>query len=777
MFLSVSASHAGPPAVSTQNNDSSRTGANLNETLLTPANVNVASFGKLGTLSLDANVNGQVLYVPNLTINGAVHNVIFAYTSNNSNNSPCSLYAFDADSPTASSPLWHTKLPNSAEWTTCTPVIDLSATPPTLYAVTKDTNDNGPTHLRAFDITTGNERTGSPITIAASVPGTGDGSTNGVVSFDTTHANCRPGLLLLNGVVYIAFAHNSDSFPYHGWVFGYSYNGSAFTQTAVFCTDPNGGEAGIWHAGKGLVADSNNNLYCATGNGTFDAASGGTSYGMSYLKLGTPSLNVLDYFTPYDELGNSDADLDLAGAGIVGIPGTDRIFGGATKFGSVFLLDTTNMGRFTAGGPDRCVQRLDNVSANDDVGQNPICWDATALKYVYLWPSGSNLLQFKYDPAVNQLNPAGIYKQTSSITSGGSLAVTANGSTNGILWAVGNNSVFHAFNATDVSQPELWNSSMNSSRDSLGSVGHFQFPTIVNGKAYVPTGSASIVVYGPIQASAPTLSSLAISPASVVGGNGNTATGTVTLTGPAPANGAQVSLSSNNGAASVPGSVTVAQGATTAQFTINTSAVTSATTVTVSATYGTTRTSTLSVQPAGTSHQLNLVPLADSYVRAGTYYSNNNYGSQNLLIVETAANNNSNSANRASYLKFDLTGVNFIPTSAILTLTVNSGSYPYGSTETLNVYDVRNTSWTESGITYNNAPGLNGSTFSSTGTLITSVGASLKTGTVTIDLTAYVKACAGQIVTLQLIDPNAESRAGYFNSKEASSGPPTLTVQ
>ncbi len=142
------------------------------------------------------------------------------------------------------------------------------------------------------------------------------------------------------------------------------------------------------------------------------------------------------------------------------------------------------------------MQRLNNISNNDNVGQNPIVWDAGTVKYAYVWPSGYQARQFRYDTTQNQLNPAGIWKQTTNATNGGSLTVTANGNTGGILWAADNNGVFHAFDATDLSKPELWNSSQNSARDSLGSVGHFQFPTVVNGKAYVPTGGASIAVYG-----------------------------------------------------------------------------------------------------------------------------------------------------------------------------------------------------------------------------------------------------------------------------------------
>ena len=487
-------------AVLTQNNDNARTGANTAETALTPTTVNPQKFGKLFTITgLDANVNGQALYLPGVTINGGTHNVLFAYTSNNADNSPCGVNAFDADTGAA---LWHTLLPNSATYTTATPVIDPATS--TLYVLTKTGNDDtGATYLHAFDVTTGKDKLGSPVQVQASAPGTGDGNVNGVVSFDGPaagtgrfHANDRPGLLLLNGVVYTSFAHNSDSFPYHGWILAYAYDGTKFTQTAKFCTTPNGGDGGIWQSGKGLTADANGFIYCSVGNGTFDANTGGPDYGMCYLKLKASDLSVIDWFAPFDEKSLSDQDLDLGNSGIVGIPGTTRLFGGATKFGTGFLLDSTNLGRFTPSGPDKVVLRLDNLTGNDSVGQNPIAWDASSAKYVYLWANGANLEQFALNPTTGTFSPAGIYKQTSGLTSGGSLAVTANGSSGGILWTVGNDKVIRAFDATDVTKAPLWNSAQNSARDGLSSVGHFQFPTAVNGKVYVPTGSATIAVYG-----------------------------------------------------------------------------------------------------------------------------------------------------------------------------------------------------------------------------------------------------------------------------------------
>ena len=501
-------------AVLTQGNDNARTGSYTTETTLTPQNVKTATFGKLFTISgLNANVNGQVLYVPGVSIGGTRHNVVYAYTSNNTDNSPCGVYAYDADT---GAQLWKNVLPISATYTTATPVIDPATN--TMYVLTKTgTDDTGLTYLHAFDITTGLDKTGSPIQVQASAAGTGDGSVGGVVYFDGDHgngrfhANDRAGLLFSNGTVYAAFAHNSDSNPYHGWVLGYQYDGTQFTQKYVFCTTPNGSasttpggaDGGVWQAGKGLTADSSGNIYFSVGNGTFDANNGGIDYGMCYLKL-SPSLQVLDYFAPFDEQTQSSQDLDLGNTGLAAVPGTTALFAGATKFGSAFLLDSTNLGKFTPGGPDKVLDRIDNVSSTDNVGQNPVSWDSGSYKYVYLWPGGTPIRQFRYDPSVGNLNPAGIFINGSgSVTGGGSLAVSSNGTASAILWAIDGSGVARAFDAANVANPELWDSSQNASRDALGSVGHFQFPTVANGKVYVPTNGATVAVYGLLAAATP----------------------------------------------------------------------------------------------------------------------------------------------------------------------------------------------------------------------------------------------------------------------------------
>lgn len=666
------AAQAEPPNVVTQHGNNERTGANLYEKILTPANVSVANFGLLFTRQLDASVNGQVLYVPARVVDGVMHNVIYIYTSNNSNGSNCSIYAFDADDPNQGAPLWRTQLPASAEWTTCTPAIDMLTH--IMYVLTKQSDDSGPTELHAFDMNTGIEKPGSPITIEASVAGTGDGSSNGIVSFDTSQANCRPGLLVVNSTVYIAFSHNSDSFPYHGWVFGYQYNGVQFTQTAMFCTDPNGGLGGIWMAGMGLAADAAGNIYCGVGNGTFDVNTGGTSYGMSVLKLTTPGLAVADWYCPSDELENSNADLDFGSAGVIGIPGTQLLFTGATKFGSAFLVNSANLGHFAPGSTTTVPQRIDNLSGDNREGQNPVCWNAGANKYIYLWPGGSAPEQLQYQTSAGKLNPAGIYKQASD-TAGGSLAVSANGATNGILWAVGSDNIVRALPALDISTGELWDSSQNATRDGLTSVGHWQFPTVVNGKVYVPTGSSTVEVYGLLPTNA-----------------------TSTLT-----------------------------------------------------------------------------PVANAYVQAGSFV-NDNFGGSTELFVKKLSENSKQNVNRAAYLKFDLTGLTRVPFKATLTLTTTKASSPAGAVENIALYDESDSTWTENGITWNNAPGLNRGNFTSTATPIRTQGVTAAPGSVSIDVTAFVAAHVGDVVTIQMLDASAQNILVGFSSREAGANGPQLTL-
>jgi len=307
------ASAAAQVSVTTHHNDAARTGANLNETILTTTNVNVSEFGKLFERTVDDEIYAQPLYVAGVTIPGrGIHNVVYVATNKNS------VYAFDADDAAAVAPLWSaTYMPAGAVpvfrtdvGQACgtyvdfvgnigiggTPVIDTVAQ--TMYFVTR-TKEAGAfvQRLHAVDIRSGSEVAGSPVVIQASVFGSGDGrDAQGNIAFNPRTHNQRAALLLDHGTVYIAWASYCDQGPYHGWVLG--YDAATLQQVMTYNTSPDGGLGGFWHSGGGLSADATGNLYGLTGNGSFNGdAAGGRNFGNSFLKL-SPAGTLLDWFTP-----------------------------------------------------------------------------------------------------------------------------------------------------------------------------------------------------------------------------------------------------------------------------------------------------------------------------------------------------------------------------------------------------------------------------------------------------------------------------------------------
>jgi Malectin domain/Chitobiase/beta-hexosaminidase C-terminal domain/Fibronectin type III domain/DUF5010 C-terminal domain len=468
----------GQVSVYTQNYDNGRSGSNNQETILTPALVKAGStsFGKLFTLTLDNNVPGMPLILGGLNIAGEPTNILLVQTGSNGNGAGVSsLWAFNADTGTK---LWQLSLGSSiGNGSTATPVIDPTVgTDGAIYVMTYKGSLN---QLHAIDPIKGIELAGSPVTIAASA--------GGVAFSNSGQQNTRTALLLFNGVIYFASSHAEDTGTYHGWVIGYKYTaGSGFTLSSAFCDTPAGNAGGIWQGGGGLIADSSS-VYAVSGNGSFNANTGGNNYSMSILRLTPAGLAVADWFAPTDEAGHSNGDQDVCGGGMTLIPGTTRIFQGPSKYGSMYLVNTTNLGHFAAP-----LQGFTGFGTA--VGFNPISWDSGSGIYAYVWASGNAINEFSFDTATGQFNPAGAFKK-SSFTGGGTLSISSNNGSNGILWATGSGEL-HAMNPADVSAADYWNSNMNAGDSFTGGGGKYSFSTVANGKVYVATSSSTIVVYG-----------------------------------------------------------------------------------------------------------------------------------------------------------------------------------------------------------------------------------------------------------------------------------------
>ncbi len=545
----------------TQHNDTSRTGANLHETQLTISNVNPQQFGKLFERQVDGQIYAQPLYVSNVTIpNQGSHNVVYVATMHNS------VYAFDADDPQATAPLWHVSLGPSAPLPdpnigprsnllatlqllgnillknplsifsllrqlgtqdlqtalsifagykdiavevgiVSTPVISLAQN--TLYAVAFTKEGNSYAHrLHALDLATGEEKFRGPVQIKATVQGTGAGSVNGSIPFVSNRQLQRSALLLANDAIYIAFASYGDQDPYHGWVF--AYNATSLEQIAVYNDTPNGSEGGIWMAGQGPSADSENNIYFITGNGDFKQD--GSALGGSFVKLRL-DLTLADWFAPFNTVALSQADIDVGSSGVLLIPDTNLLLGGG-KEGKFYLLNKDDMGHFNANGDSQIVQSF-YVAQDHHIHGGPIYWNGPHGPWVYVWPENAFLRAYQLVNGQFQTTPISQSTTTDPANvpgglpgmPGGMLSLSANGNTagSGILWAshpykasaihATVEGILRAYDASDLTR-ELWNSKQNESRDDIGNFAKFCPPTIANGKVYMASFSGHLAVYG-----------------------------------------------------------------------------------------------------------------------------------------------------------------------------------------------------------------------------------------------------------------------------------------
>jgi hypothetical protein len=504
------------PDITTYHNDLARDGLNAQETILTLSNVNSAQFGKIGFDTVDGLVDAEPLYLANVTAGGKLRNVLYVASEHDS------VYAFDADTGVQ---IWKTSILGSGETTsddrncsqitpeigiTSTPVIDRKQGPNgTLFTVgmSKDASGNYHQRLHALDITTGAEISGSPTEIAATYPGTGDNTSNGNVVFDPSQYAERAALLLLNGNIYTGWTSHCDAGLYTGWIIAYSE--STLQQTQVLNVTPNGAEGSIWMAGDGLAADSSGNIYFLDANGSFDTTFDANSfpaqgdYGNAMIKLSTSGkLAVADYFETYNTGSESADDKDMGSGGEILLPDQKDSSGlvhhlivGAGKDSNIYIGDRDNLGKFDAASTaDSNIYQIVTGGVANSVFSTPAFFNGV----LYYGAVGDTLRAFPMTNA-KLASTASSVSATSFPYPGTTPGISANGTQNGIVWALESSNssaaVLHAYDATNLSH-ELYNSNQaGSGRDSFGNGNKFITPMIVNGKVYVGT-QTGVAVFG-----------------------------------------------------------------------------------------------------------------------------------------------------------------------------------------------------------------------------------------------------------------------------------------
>ena len=508
----VSTPHSGVD-VTTYHYDNLRTGENVNETTLTPANVNQTKFGKIGSFSVDGHVDAQPLYLSNVAIpNNGTRNVLYVATEHDS------VYAFDADSVSgnSSTTLWHSSTLAAGETSsddrgcgqvtpeigiTSTPVIDRTRNAIYLVAVSKTTGGNYIHRIHALNLTTGAELFGGPTTITATYPGSGANSSNGSVIFDPKQYNERPGLLQVGGTIYTTWGSHCDAGPYTSWVM--SYSADTLQQTSVVNLVPNGNEGGIWMAGTAPAADPSGNIYFIVGNGDFGTTLDGNGFpankncGNCFAKVSsTAPLTLLDYFTPLNTVSESNADTDFGSGGplllpdVVDVNGTTRHLAvGSGKDSIIYVVDRDNMGKFNSSQDNIYQQISGQISGG--VWSKPSYFNNT----VYYGSVGDSIKAFPIVSGKLSTSPSSRSAHNFGYP-GATPSISASGATNGIVWVVenGGTGVLHAYDATNLAT-ELYNSNQAANSRDQFSGNKFITPMVANGKVYVGAQS-SVTVFG-----------------------------------------------------------------------------------------------------------------------------------------------------------------------------------------------------------------------------------------------------------------------------------------
>jgi hypothetical protein len=546
--------------VFTYHNDNARDGMNNREFALSGTTVTAATFGKLFSCAVDGAVYAQPLWIRGVNIGGGPHNITIVATQHDS------VYVFDADTKPCVT-YWHANLLDTLHggtageapvtWNdvgycygdiypeigiTGTPVID--STTNTIYVVSASESNarnsgscigasgNFYHRLHALDVFTGSEKYNAPVTISTSVPGTGDGSVNGMISFSSQLHHNRSGLAEVGGRIYVMFAAHEDATPYHGWVMAYQAK-NVQQQMAVFNTTPNGvngADGGIWMGGAAPAIDSGANIYFSTGNGVFDELPPppNSDYGDSILRLhyvrgstlnGT-NLSISDYFTPYNQAALAQGDTDLGSGGIILLPnqtgsGPQHLLTEVGKDGIVYLIDRDNMGQYNSLNNDQIVQSFRGPAFG--VSGIPAFWHNN----LYIGGRRDTVRHFTFNPTTELFNPTPMSQTPSSFGYPGTVpSVSSKSGSQGIVWAIDSSlygyaspnagiecsavpvpaacsgpAILHAYNANNLAQ-EYWNSSQaGNNRDRAGNAVKFVLPTVANGKVYVGTRT-EVDVYG-----------------------------------------------------------------------------------------------------------------------------------------------------------------------------------------------------------------------------------------------------------------------------------------
>jgi hypothetical protein len=499
--------------VVTYHNDAMRTGLNSQETILTPSNVNSATFGKVGEFAVDSRIDGQILYLSQVAIPGkGTKNVLYFATEKDT------VYAVDADSITGSSAtvLWQTSALSAGETAvplaslpcgnidpngiTATPVIDRARNAIYVMAMSTDGKGNFFHHLHALDLTTGEELFGGPTTVDASYPGTGGNSSGGTVAF-LPEVQDEPAALLESGnKIYTVWGGRSgDCGPYSAWVM--AFDAGTLAQTSAIDLVPNAYGAGIWQGGGGPASDASGDVYLTTGN-TFGNNAPGTNndYGNTFVRLsGSDPLSLVDYFAPANALANDSTGTDFSSSGSLLLPDlvdssniTRHLAVVAGEDGVIYVVNRDNMGQYNSSKNNVYQQLPGDGHANFS---SPVYFNNT----IFIGPSGLSLRAYPISKALLATSP---FTQSAHVfgSNGTIPSVSSNANRNGIVWALDYEpGILFAYDATDLTK-ELYNSAQAGNRDHFSAVaGQYITPLVVNGRVYFGTGStvAAFGLFGP----------------------------------------------------------------------------------------------------------------------------------------------------------------------------------------------------------------------------------------------------------------------------------------